>query len=96
MAKLIDKIKAFFKTDKEYMEEHSTKVVGTWLAQDDMKREEKQKVEKKEHKKEEPQDFEKIVNALSGAKRKFTDDEFADRKKEVLKFLDDLKKKNKG
>jgi len=61
---------------------------------EELKRVKKSKKEKKGKEPEmNPQEFEKVTGFLANAKRNFTDEEFLERKIEVLQFLKELKNK---
>jgi len=103
MSKLLDKIRKMFKDDKkELLKEDAGKVVSTWLKQDEMKNGKsdpleqaklraKAKTYRKVQKSTGNDRLQKIEGFLKGAKHSFTDEEFFERKEEVLKFLHDLK-----
>lgn len=111
MSKLLKKIQKMFKGEKRtIIKDETIKVVGTWLKQDEMKREEKEEKEeeklkkavlkqktqnyKKVQKSTAKDQFKKVEGFLKGAKHSFTDDEFSERKEEILIFLQELKKQN--
>ncbi len=61
---------------------------------EELKRVKKNKTAKKGKEPEmSPQEFEKVTGFLANAKRSFTDEEFLERKIEVLQFLKELKNK---
>ena len=106
MSKLLKKIQKLFKNNKSsIIKDEAITVVGTWLKQDEMKRNEekrlkntnlKQKTQiyKKVQESTAKDQFKKVEGFLKGAKHSFTDDEFSERKEEILFFLHNLKKQN--
>jgi len=102
MNKILDKIRGLFKEDNKFIKDESLKAVHTWLEEDKISQQKpvQQKPVKRgydNYKKisteTKNQETKKITDFLSGAKTKFTEEEFADRKSEILNFLNNLKSK---
>jgi len=105
MNKILNKIRGLFKEDNQFIKDESLKAVHTWLEEDKMKKEQPVKAQpvlnrgyqsyQKVAVETKNQEAKKITEFLSGAKTKFTEKEFKDRKDEILIFLEELKKSKK-
>lgn len=103
MNKILDKIRGLFKEDNKFIKDESLKAVHTWLEEDKISQQKLEVIEKpiqrgydnykKISAETKNQETKKIKDFLSGAKTKFTEEEFADRKSEILNFLNNLKNK---
>ena len=103
MSKLLNKIRGLFKEENQFIKDESLKAVHTWLLEDTQpkkKAPEQQPVRQQQgyqnykqvSDQSKREEMEKIAGLLKGAKTNFTQQEFDDRKKEILGFLIDLKK----
>ncbi len=100
MSKMLNRIKNLFNKEDEFTKEQSLNAINTWLAQDRNKAKVKpnSKFEAKRVAKENPAEtkrVETIADFIKNAKTDFTDEEFKDRKEEVIAMLQKMKKKNR-
>lgn len=105
MNKILNKIRGLFKEDNQFIKDESLKAVHTWLAEDKLQKAEPVKAQpvvsrgyqsyQKVATETKNQEAKKITEFLAGAKTKFTEAEFKDRKEEILIFLEELKKSKK-
>lgn len=103
MNKILDKIRGLFKEDNKFIKDESLKAVHTWLEEEKINQQKPTVIQKpikrgydnykKISNEAKNQETKKIADFLSGAKTKFTEEEFADRKTEILNFLNNLKTK---
>ncbi len=99
MSKMLKKIKNLFQQKDEFTREQSLNVVNTWLAQDKQgKRNNKIQTttnpsKAKSVKENSKERVEAIAGFIKNAKTSFTDEEFKDRKEEVIKMLQKMKQK---